>query len=106
MFSFMTVPFLILTFSDSILVWGRLYYYGLVAVFLALGVFASPATRILNERLEGRQRNHGLHVMPNASQESVLARAPVLGLPADPEKDLSEAVAEIQHELGKRSKID
>lgn len=95
--SFAVLPFVILGFGDSMTVWSRLYFYGIIGTATALIFFASPAKGILISRLNRRNRPH---VMRTVSQETV--RPPTLGLPNDPERDFDEAVNEIKSEIDSR----
>lgn len=95
--SFAVLPFVILGFGDSMTVWSRVYFYGIIGTIGSLIFFASPAKALLNNRLKRRNRPH---VMRTVSQETV--RPPTLGLPNDPERDFDEAVAEIRGEIESR----
>ncbi|KAJ5934032.1 Membrane bound O-acyl transferase MBOAT [Penicillium verhagenii] len=72
---FAVMPFIILSFNQSMAVWSRVYFYGIVWVVLP-------------------------HVMRSVSQETV--RPPTLGLPNDPERDFDEAVQEVMMEIESR----
>ncbi|KAJ5578909.1 hypothetical protein N7450_007776 [Penicillium hetheringtonii] len=94
---FAVIPFIILSFDDSIAVWSRVYFYGIINIVVSLIVFASPAKSYLLGRLKRRNRPH---VTRTVSQETV--RPPTLGLPNDPERDFDEAVQEIKAEIESR----
>lgn len=95
--SFAVLPFVILSFGDSMTVWSRVYFYGIIGTVTSLIFFASPAKGFLTSRLNRRNRPH---VMRTVSQETV--RPPTLGLPNDPERDFDEAVNEIKSEIDSR----
>lgn len=103
-FSFATAPFLVLTFSGSILVWARVYFYAIVGTAAAMAFFVSPGKQFLRKRLEERQTRAGVKLTRTASQDSVAGREPVLGLSADPQRDIGEAVQEIRAEMAARQK--
>jgi lysophospholipid acyltransferase len=103
-FAFATAPFLILTFSGSIQVWARVYFYCIVGTAVSMAFFASPAKLQLKKRLEERQARAGVKLTRTASQDSIASRAPVLGLSADPQRDLDEAIQEIQADLAAKKK--
>ncbi|KAJ5936501.1 Membrane bound O-acyl transferase MBOAT [Penicillium verhagenii] len=96
---FAVMPFIILSFNQSMAVWSRVYFYGIVWVVLSLVVFASfsPVKVMLVSNLKRRNRPH---VMRSVSQETV--RPPTLGLPNDPERDFDEAVQEVMMEIESR----
>ncbi|KAL1871592.1 hypothetical protein VTK73DRAFT_1982 [Phialemonium thermophilum] len=111
-FSFTVAPFLILSFSGSILVWSRVYFYTIIGTLISMAFFASPAKSHLRRRLESRtaaakakisvaaaegsgKETSAMH--RSASTDSL--REPVLGLPTDPEKDLDEAIQELKAEV-------
>lgn len=92
--AFAVAPFVLLSFGDSIAVWSRVYFYGIVGTAVTLVFFASPAKAYLVGQLKRRNRPHALRTV---SQETV--RPPTLGLPNDPERDFDEAVQEITSEI-------
>jgi lysophospholipid acyltransferase len=96
---FAVLPFIFLGFNDSILVWSRVYFYGIIGTAASLASFASfsPVKAYLVGQLKRRNRPHVPRTM---SQETV--RPPTLGLPNDPERDFDEAVAEIKAEIESR----
>ncbi len=104
-FSFAVAPFIILSFSDSLKAWGRVYYYAVVGVAASMAFFASPAKSALRKTLDERAKKagaapagttprDGLH--RTTSTDSVLAREPVLGLSSDPQREIDEMVEEIK----------
>lgn len=54
------------------------------------------------KKLNARTGTNGLKKKP--SQESLASKEPVLGLPAEPEKDLEEIVAEVRAEMEARQR--
>ncbi|CRG88775.1 lysophospholipid acyltransferase [Talaromyces islandicus] len=90
--SFTVAPFIILSFSDTLKAWGRVYFYGFVAVASSMAVFASPAKGYLIKTLKKRNR-------PPPMARAVSAEPPMLGLPGDPEKEVEGAVKEIMDEI-------
>ena len=96
-FCFVTAPFVILSFSDSIKVWARVYFYALIGVLSCIGFFASPGKKWLITRLD--KRNHP-HLRKTLSEETV--HLPALGLPNDPGREIDEAIDEIKSEVDSR----
>jgi lysophospholipid acyltransferase len=96
---FAVLPFILLSFNDSMAVWSRVYFYGIFGTAASLAAFASfsPVKAYLVGQLKRRNRPHAPRTM---SQETV--RPPTLGLPNDPERDFDEAVAEIRAEIESR----
>lgn len=94
---FAVLPFILLSFGDSVSVWGRVYFYGIIGTLGSIIVFASPVKGYLVSQLKRRNRPHAPRTV---SQETV--GAPTLGLPADPERDFDEAVQEMKAEIESR----
>ncbi|KAJ5753747.1 uncharacterized protein N7511_007900 [Penicillium nucicola] len=99
--SFTVLPFILLSFNESITVWSRVYFYGIASTLFSLGAFASfsPLRKYLVSALKRRSRPA---VGRSVSTDSV--RPPVLGLPNDPERDFDEAVQEIKNEIDARAR--
>jgi lysophospholipid acyltransferase len=89
--SFTVAPFVILSFSDTIALWGHVYFYGIVSVASAVAFFASPAKGYLIAQQKKRSRP--------ALVRTVSAETPVLGLPNDLEKEVDDAIKEISEEI-------
>lgn len=96
-FSFAAAPFIILGFNESLQVWSRVNYYAIISVFASLAFFASPAKGYLRKMLEKKSREAGGHLSRTTSSENL--KEPVLGVSADPGKDIDEAIHEIQAEV-------
>ncbi|KAJ0414535.1 MBOAT, membrane-bound O-acyltransferase family-domain-containing protein [Aspergillus carlsbadensis] len=95
--SFVVMPFIFLSFSESTYVWQSVYYYGVIFILGALAFFSSPAKSILVKRLEARGRPN---VVRSTSTDSL--HEPTLGLPNDAIKEFDEAVQEIKAEIESR----
>lgn len=95
--AFTTLPFVLLSFGDSMTVWSRVYFYGIVVTFSSIVFFASPARAYLVGQLKRRSRPH---MTRSASTDSIPPTT--LGLPNDPERDFDEAVQEIISEIESR----
>lgn len=93
-FCFTTVPFVLLTLPDSLLVWIRVYLYTIVGAAVSMAFFASPTKPWLIKKL--RMRNQ------NALQPKEKIEHPLMGLPSDPAGDIDEAVSEIKEEVEAR----
>ncbi|KAI0476995.1 MBOAT family protein [Xylaria cf. heliscus] len=101
-FSFVASPFIILGLKESLQVWSRVNFYAIFTTFATLAFFASPAKGYLRKMLEQKSREAGGHLSRTTSSENL--KEPVLGLSADPGKDIDEAIQEIQEEVGKARK--
>jgi lysophospholipid acyltransferase len=64
-----------------------------------MAFFASPARDHLKKMLEERQARVGVKLARTISQDSVTGQEPVLGMSADPAKDLDEVVEELRAEV-------
>lgn len=96
-FSFAAAPFIILGFNESLQVWSRVNFYGVISVFASLAFFASPAKGYLRKMLEKKSREAGGHLSRSTSSDNL--KEPVLGLSADPGQDIDEAIHEFQAEV-------
>lgn len=111
------MPFIFLSFTESTTVWQSVYYYGIVTTLSSLVFFASPAKKIFTKKLQARsahvQKKQPVPVPDAAGTGATTPTTPgtdghdrdqALGLPADPGKDLDEAVEEIKGEIGARNR--
>jgi lysophospholipid acyltransferase len=96
-FCFTTAPFVILGFTDSLVVWARVYFYAIIGIIIAVAFFSSPAKKTLIQKLD--KRNHP-YVRKTLSQET--NHPPSLGLPSDPIREIDEAIDEIKQEVDAR----
>ncbi|RMJ26850.1 MBOAT family [Aspergillus sp. HF37] len=92
--SFAVVPFVILSFPDSIAVWSSVYFYGVIGPLASVALFASPAQAFFIKQLKLRSKPH-----PAKSVAQEPARPPTLGLPSDPTREFDEVVQEIKEEI-------
>ncbi|PTU18708.1 hypothetical protein P175DRAFT_0518155 [Aspergillus ochraceoroseus IBT 24754] len=95
--SFTVMPFIFLSFADSMRVWQSVYYYGIVGVIASLAFFSSPAKSILVQKSPARSRPD---IVRSTSTESL--QEPTLGLPNDPIQEFDDAVQEIKAEIESR----
>ncbi|KAK4044054.1 MBOAT, membrane-bound O-acyltransferase family-domain-containing protein [Parachaetomium inaequale] len=107
-FSFAVAPFLLLSFSDSLLAWSRVYYYAIIGTLTLMAFFASPAKKFLKNKMEKRNADAGVGVngdagrpgngrlSRSASSDSLASRTPVMGMPQDLEKEFDDAMSEIR----------
>ncbi|KAI0382655.1 MBOAT family protein [Hypomontagnella monticulosa] len=117
-FSFVVAPFVILRADLSFLAWQRVYYYAVITTGASMAFFASPAKAHLKKMLDKRAaralgvpsaRDAAGKMVRSASTDSLSGRAqePVLGLSADPGRDLDEALQELREEVEKaRAEIE
>lgn len=93
------MPFIFLSFGDSIKVWHSVYFYGIVGNIVSLAFFVSPARGLLLKKLKARNKPH----VPRAvSSENI--RQPTLGLPNDAIQEFDDAVQEIRAEIESRQR--
>ncbi|POS84053.1 hypothetical protein EPUL_004506, partial [Erysiphe pulchra] len=91
--SFITAPFIFLDLESSLLVWSRLYFFGIIGTAFSTIFFASPAKRILVKKLYERNGKENPKTKTKPSSDTTLE--PVLGIPPSIENDLKEIVQEI-----------
>ncbi|TEY74310.1 hypothetical protein BOTCAL_0074g00270 [Botryotinia calthae] len=104
-FSFTVAPFILLTLPASFLVWSRVYFYAVIGTALSTAFFASPAKSHLMKIVSERTGKSDKGLKRSASMESLGGKEPVLGLPADPSRDLDEAIEEAKAELQARKRM-
>ncbi|KAG5948397.1 hypothetical protein E4U53_006298 [Claviceps sorghi] len=103
-FSFATTPFLLLTLSDSLRAWSRVYFYGAAWTIACLVFFASPAKAALIAELEKRQGHASAKLVRSTSTDSLTDREPILGISRDLGRDVTEAMEELTADVGSRQK--
>ncbi|EPS26117.1 Lysophospholipid acyltransferase [Penicillium oxalicum] len=96
---FAVLPFIYLGFADSVAVWSRVYFYGIIGTASSIMMFASfsPVRSYLTAQLKRRNRPHVPRTM---SQETL--HPPTLGMSNDLEREFDEAAAEIRAEIESR----
>lgn len=99
-FSFTVAPFILLSFHDTVLVWARVWFYGIVGVSAASLFLASPGKAWLQAQVKNRSSTSRPAVSRAESQDT----HPTLGLPNDPGKEWDNMVEEISAELEARTK--
>ncbi|CAI4211430.1 unnamed protein product [Parascedosporium putredinis] len=102
-FSFATAPFLVLSFSGSLQVWSRMYFYPFFGIAISMVIFNSPVKGLLKQALDQRQAKTGVKMVRSASQDSLASRDPILGLSSDPQRDFSEIMSEMKTEMSKKA---
>jgi lysophospholipid acyltransferase len=98
-FCFTTAPFVILGWNDSLKCWARVYFYAVIGVAASMAFFASPAKKMLVQKLD--KRNHP-HMRKTVAEETQYP--PSLGLPNDPGREIDEAIDEIRAEIETRQR--
>lgn len=105
------MPFIFLSFADSIAVWQSIYYYGILTTLSSLVFFSSPAKNIFIKKLQARAGNTAggkktVSAPPGPTTPSADGHGgdQTLGLPDDPGQDLDEAVQEIKGEIDARNR--
>ncbi|KAI2630605.1 MBOAT-domain-containing protein [Hypoxylon sp. NC1633] len=105
-FSFVVLPFVLLRLDYSLLAWSRVYFYAILTTGVSMAFFASPAKAYLRKMLEKRTRDAGVRLVRSVSTDSITGKAqePILGLSADPGRDIDEAFQELREEVEKAQK--
>ncbi|KAK4177072.1 putative O-acyltransferase [Triangularia setosa] len=111
-FSYAAAPFLILSFSGSITVWARVYFYAVVGTVLLIAFFNSPGAKAMKKALDQRNAKAGVitdkkgdkvGLKRTASSESLnSSKEPVMGISADMEEELDEMMREVKREVEAR----
>ena len=78
-------------------VWGQVYYYEIVLSIGALALFASPVKGMLAKKIKAMQR-------PGVQRIKSDGPDVMLGVPADPEKEIHDITEEIKAEIERRRK--
>ncbi|KAB8349569.1 hypothetical protein FH972_023593 [Carpinus fangiana] len=99
-FAFTTAPFILLTASACWECWTRVYFYGIALALGSLAFFNSPARGLLSARVKSYTGQKRPGIQRWESTDSV--KAPHLGLPDDPQKDVEEAFEEARREIEAR----
>lgn len=117
-FSFAAAPFLILSFSGSLLAWSRVYFYAVIGTAALTAFFASPAKAYLKRDTEKRNAKAGAangsaagsskgdddKLSRSASTDSLASRTPVMGITPDLEREFDDAMSEIRAFEAKKRK--
>jgi lysophospholipid acyltransferase len=97
------IPFQFLTLPESIKVWTRVYFYGIIGIALCVAFLQSPAKGILVKRLKARSKA--------ASEQTTTAVSvadgdmhSTLGLPDDPEFAMQQIIDGVKEEIAARKR--
>ncbi|KAI5305928.1 vacuolar protein sorting-associated protein 45 [Ascosphaera pollenicola] len=101
--SFCVAPFVTLRFGPSLLVWSRLYFYGVIGVIGSLIFFSAGGRTLLKEQLNQRTVRK-LRQQEKQMGDNPVPDEPILGLPGDVERDINEAMQEFSEEIPAREK--
>ena len=103
-FSFVTTPFLVLGFKDSLLVWSRVYFYAVFWAVASLAFFVSPGKVMLKKRLEEKKGSASATIVRSLSTDSLNDPEPILGISKDLELDVADVMEVIKAEKQARQK--
>lgn len=122
-FAYTVAPFILLSFSSTMLVWSRVYFYALIGVAASFAAFSRtlPIRAHLQKMQAARQPSSSTEAIEKVAKEEVEAdlkrrqsalsmssnassvrRAPTLGIADDPEAEVDEIVREIKQEIEER----
>ena len=127
-FAYTVAPFYLLSFSNTMTVWARVYFYTLIGVAASFALFSRslPFRAMLVKRVNAHQTSASTPIDPatiekeareEAKREGLLRRessesvstnsthgrrAPTLGIADDPEAEIDEIVAEVRREFEER----
>lgn len=97
-FSFTTAPFVVLTYDNSMLVWGRVYFYVIIGVMACSLFLLTPGKQWLQKQVKAHTRP----ALQRQDSHDSMKGDTYLGLPNDPGKEWDEMVDEITEEVKKR----
>lgn len=127
-FAFTTSPFILLTFSATMTVWARVYFYTVIGTAVSFALFSRslPVRAYLIKMQSARTPKAGADVgfdvsgiekvaKEEVTREKVLRmestddvtgfrKAPTLGIADDPEAEIDEIVAEVKREIEERKR--
>ncbi|KAI9721336.1 MAG: lysophospholipid acyltransferase [Chrysothrix sp. TS-e1954] len=116
-FSFTVAPFILLSFSSTITIWARVYFYCVIGVAASLAFLASPGKPWLRKQLAARNKPKSTvaidgepktqHTANASASGSPLQRSEsheyfkgaTLGMPDDPGQDLDEIMESLKEEV-------
>lgn len=99
-FSYIAAPFIILSFSGSLIVWARTYFFVHIAIVASISFFYSSGKNWLaktQQRRLGRAAEEAEEEL-----EATQRTGGTLGLPEDPEGDLLEIRREVEKAVENR----
>ncbi|KAK4986132.1 Lysophospholipid acyltransferase [Elasticomyces elasticus] len=101
-FSYTVAPFVLLSFSASITVWSRVYFYCIVGVVASSLFLISPGKPWLQQQVNARKKAAPVRSESTDSVAGLQGRGTTLGLPDDPGREIDEIVDELRAEIEKR----
>lgn len=131
-FAYTVAPFILLSFSDTMRVWARVYFYTLLGCAASFVLFTrslpfrkqlvaaqakrapqpTPASstaaldsnieKVAQEEVLKSVKREGVH--RTASTDAHGKRAPTLGIADDPEAEIDEIIAEVKREFEERKR--
>jgi lysophospholipid acyltransferase len=102
--SFVVVPFQFLTLPDSIKVWARVYFYGVIGTAICFGLLNSPVKGMLIKKVKTRSSAAGLEKVASQTSISEHDMQSTLGLPHDPEFEMQEFIKGVREEVEARKR--
>lgn len=123
-FAFTVAPFVLLGFSDTLLVWARVYFFTLIGIGASFALFSRSLP--IRKQLVQRQAARAASATPATGEESVIEKTareevkrerllrtnsherdpagkpPILGIADDPEAEIDEIVREVKAEIEQR----
>ncbi|KAH0361608.1 MBOAT family protein-like protein, partial [Aureobasidium melanogenum] len=100
-FSFTVAPFIFLGFSESLLIWQRVYFYTVIGVTATSLFLLSPGKQFLQQKVKQHSKPSQEQVKKDLEKEN---RNTTLGLPDDPGRAWDEMVEEITNEIQERKR--
>jgi lysophospholipid acyltransferase len=101
--SFVVIPFQFLTLPDSIKVWARVYFYGVIGTAACFAFLQSPGKAMLVKRAKARSRP-ALERTPSQGSVADGDMQSTLGLPHDPEFEMQQIMKGVKEEIETRKR--
>jgi lysophospholipid acyltransferase len=89
------IPFILLHIQPVFQVWSSVYYYEIILSLGSMAFFASPAKAFLSKRVKALSR-------PGVQRIKSDGPDVMLGVPGDPEKEITDISTEIKAEIERR----
>ncbi|KAL1304446.1 hypothetical protein AAFC00_003442 [Neodothiora populina] len=103
-FSFTVAPFILLSFHDTVLVWARVWFYGIIGVTATSLFLASPGKKWIQSKVK-QHSNVSEATRPTTLKHSdSYEGTTTLGLPNDPGREWDMMVEEITSEIDARKR--
>lgn len=102
-FSFVVAPFIFLTLPESVKVWARVYFFGVLGVGTCYAFLLSPFKATLAKKVKSRSKP-GLERTASSGSIAGGDMQSTLGLPHNPEFEISQITKAVREEVEARKR--